>query len=466
MDTKKSRQAEAKCALFMNKFRHLFIIFSVLTAFGCAESAFPVATGKGNVRALNSAVTTPDIGFLIEERVIGLARYKESTAVQVYDDLDYVFNFDYQFAGDIKPTRLASAPLNLIKDTDYIFVFLGSLDNAETMIWDNPLREWEDTDTVIEVWFGQLSPDLGEIDVYFALTGTTPVLGEARATLSYKDRSTVIELPEGEYEFIVTSKDNPADILFISRSFNYVSRLTYLVSTFDTDPSITSPVSARIISESGASIELANVDSPPTLRIFHAAITTGSVDVYRDADFSAPLIANTGYAEASTPVSTPQEEVTYTFTDAGNVGSIVLEEDFALFDGHRTTRFLVGETPDFATLLTVDNVRPIADRTKIRFIQTSINQSGVDIYVVETGTDIEDAIPRFFNVTSLSNTGYTNVIERDYEVFVTVTLTKDILAGPFALSATDGDIVHFAIVDNVDPTILDLVKYDHLGLVP
>ena len=441
-------------------------MIGVLAAFGCAESNFPVASGKGNVRALNSGVTAPDVAFLIEERVIGLARYKESTVVQRYDNLAYVLNFDYQFTGDINPTRLASASIDLIKNNDYLVVFLGSLDNADAMVWDNPLREWEDTDTVIEVWFGQLSPDLGEVDMYFAAIGTTPVLGEARATLSYKDRSTVIELPEGEYEFIVTSKDNPNDVLFVSSSFNYVSRLTYLVSTFDSDPSITSPVSARIIAESGASIELGNVNAPPTLRTFHAAITTGPFDLYRDVDFSAPLIANVGYAEASTPVSTPQPEATYTFTDAGNVGSIVLEEDFALFDGHRTTRFLVGETPDFETFLTVDNLRPVDGSTKLRYIQTSINQSGVDIYLVIAGTDIEDALPRFFNVPFLSNTGYVNIIENDYEVYLTVPLTKDILAGPFAFTATDGDVVHFAIVDNVDPSILDLVKYDHLSLAP
>lgn len=450
----------------MNNLRHFLILTGVLVAFGCAESGFPVASGKGNVRALNSAVTTSGIAFLIEERVIGLARYKESTGAQPYDDLEYVFNFDYQFTGDVNPTRLASARLDVIKNNDYLFVFLGSLDNPDAMTWENPLREWEDTDTVIEVWFGQLSPDLGEVDVYFALEGTMPVLGEARATLSYTDRSPIIELPEGEYEFIVTSKDDPNDILFMSRSFNYVSRLTYLVSTFDGDPSITSSVSARIIAESGASIEMSNVDAPPTLRIFHSAITTGPVDVYRDVDFSTPLIANVAFAAASAQVSAPQEEATYTITDAGNVGSIVLEEDFALFEGHRTTRFLVGETPDFETLLTVDNIRPVDDSTKIRFIQTSNSHSSVDIYVVEEGIDIEDVLPRHFNVTYLGNTGYANIIERNYDVYVTTALTKDVLAGPFAFTATDGDVVHFAIVDNVDPNLLDLIKYDHLGLAP
>jgi len=441
-------------------------MIGVLALCGCIESAFPVPTGKGNLRALNSAVTAPDLVFLIEERAIGVAQFKDSTLAQPFDDLEYTVNFDYTFTGDLQSTRLTSASFKMVKDNDFLFVFLGSLSDPGILTWENPLRDWESTDTVIEVWFGQLSPDLGEVDFYFTPAGTGPVLGAARATLSYMDRSPIIELPAGDYELYITSKDDPADVLFMSDSVSYGAQVTYLVSTFDADRSITSPVSARRILASGASIELANADSEPTLRVFHTAISTGPVDLYRDADFSSPLISNVDYAETSATVSTPQEVATYTFTDAGNVGSIVLEEDFALFDGHHTTRFLAGATPDLQTLSTIDNFRSVEDSTKLRFIETSVNQSNVDIYLVEAGVDIEEVLPRFFNVTFGVNTGYINIIENDYEVYVTVTATKDILAGPFAFTATDGDIVHFAIVDNVDPNVLDLINYDHLSAAP
>ena len=450
----------------MKIFRNLLLVIGVLGLLGCIESSLPVATGKGNIRALNSAVTAPDIAFLLEQRVIGLAHYKDSTLVQQFDDLDYVANFRYQFTGDPDPTTLASAPFNLVKNNDYLFVFTGSLTNPGILTWENPIREFDAADTMMEVWFGQLSPDLGEVDVYFSLSGTLPVLGEARSTLSYTDRSPILELPGGEYELFVTSKDNPTDILFRSTGINYAARITYLISTFDGDPSITSPVSARVITNNSTSVELANVDAPPTLRMFHAAITTGPFDVYRDADFATPWIANTIYPTTSAQVDTPPEEAAYTFTDAGNVGSILLEEDIAVFNGHRTTRFLVGTAPDLATFLTVDNLRPVDESTKIRFIQTSVNLDGVDIYLVEAGSDIEDTLPRFFDVTFLGNTGYINIVENDFEIYVTTPATKDILAGPFAFSATNGDVVHFAIVDNVDPNLLDIVKYDHLSVTP
>jgi len=398
--------------------------------------------------------------------VIGLTRYKESTAIREYDDLEYNVNFDYQFFGDPTASRLATIAFKLEKDTEYLFIFIGSLAAPDTLTWENPVRTWEDTETVMEIRFGHLSPQLGEVDMYFAAPGTAPVLGEARASLTFGNHSPVIELPEGQYEYIITSKDDPADILFRSRTVIYLPRKGYLISTFDADPSITSAISVRAITRAGASAELANVDAPPELRTFHGAITAGPFDLYRDGDFSTPWIANVTYPGVSTAVDTPPQLVTYTFTDAGNVGSILHEEDFAIFDGHRTTRFLLGITPDFTTLLTIDNIRPLEDSTKLRFIQASTNQPVVDVYLVAAGTDIADVPARFFSLAFLSDTGYINIVAKDYEVYVTTPTTKNVLAGPFAFNATNGDVVHLAIDDTVDPNVLQLVNYDHLSIAP
>jgi Domain of unknown function (DUF4397) len=450
----------------MKNFSVFLLVLGALAVSGCAESTRPVATGTGNIRALNAAVTTPDIAFLLEERAIGLTGYKESTARSEFDDLEYTANFDYRFSGDPSPSRLASVPFKLEKDTGYLFIFIGSLAAPDALTWENPVRTWEDTETVIEIRFGHLSPQLGEVDMYFAAPGTAPVLGEAQATLTFGNHSAVFELPEGAYEYIITSKDDPADILFKSRAITYLPRAGYLISTFDSDPSITSAISVRAITRAGASTELANVNAPPVLRTFHGAITAGPFDLYRDGDFSTPWIANVAYAEISAAVETPIDVVTYTFTAAGNAGAILHEEDFAIFDGHRSTRFLLGTTPALTTLLTIDNIRPFEDSTKLRFVQASSNQPTVDVYLVAAGTDITDVPPRFFSLPFLRDTGYITIIANDYEVYVTKPTTKDIMAGPFAFTATDGDVVHFAIADTVDPNLLQLVNYDHLSIAP
>ena len=450
----------------MNIFKLFVVLLVTMAVLGCAESSRPVPTGKGNIRGLNSAVAAPDLAFLIEERVIGLTPYKESSIVRELDDLDYFVNFDHRFVGDLESTRLLSVPFTLVKDMDYLFIFTGTIAAPASLTWENPIREWDGTETVMEIEFGHLSPLLGEVDMYFAASGTVPMLGEAVATLANGNRSATIDLEAGDYEFIITAKDNPANILYTSVVITYLPQTEYLLAAFDPDPSITSNISVRAIRRGGVSVELVDASSLPTLRLFHASLDTGPVDLYRDSDFATPWIANTSYAEASAEVDTPSEEVTWTFTDAGNVGSILHEQDFAIRDGRRSTRFLIGGSLVLATVLTNDDIRPLDDSAKVRFIQTSVNQLRVDIYMVDAGTDIDEAVPRLFNLATPGNSNYINVLDKDFDVYLTVPITKDILAGPIALTTALGDVVHFAIVDNVDPNVVDLVKYEHLTAAP
>lgn len=466
MDMKNDKLLEAKYTIYMKILRTLSLLLAALAIVGCIESSRPTATGKGNIRGLNAAVTTPDLLFLMEERFIGTTPYKSSTATREFDGLDYMVNFDYQFAGDLLSSRVISIPFTLVKDTDYLFIFTGSLDAPETLTWERPIRVWDGSEAIMDIRFGHLSPQLGEVDFYFAAPGTVPVLGDAQATLTFGNHAPVKEFPGGEYEFIITSKDNPADVLFQSVTITFQPQFTYDIAAFDPDPSITSPLGVRLITGGGASAELVDVNASPVLRTFHGSFTTGPYDLYRDADFSAPWIANVAYAEISGGVDTPPDEVTYTFTDAGNAGSILHEEDFDILNGRRTTAFLMGTATDLAVVELIDDTRPLDDVAKLRFVQASTDQAVVDIYMVESGNDIADLPPRFVLLPFQANTSYTGFEAKDYDIYVTEPAAKDVLAGPFPFTGSIGDVVHFAIVDTADPNVLEIVKYDHLTVAP
>ena len=71
---------------------------SALIFIGCTDgSSLPNPTGKGSVRAINAIPTSPAVEFRIGERVLGLANYKTSTGAALYDDIEYIFNFDVFF---------------------------------------------------------------------------------------------------------------------------------------------------------------------------------------------------------------------------------------------------------------------------------------------------------------------------------------------------------------------------------
>lgn len=450
----------------MNFRKTVVLALIALSAFGCAETTRQSPTGKGNIRGLNASVSTPALQFMLEERTIGITNFKDVTVVRPFDDLEYIVNFDYRFAGTLVAARLISVPFKLVRDMDYLFIFDGTLSAPTAMIWETPLRTWDGTETVIEVQFGHLSPQLGEIDMYFAAPGTPPVLGEALATLTNGNHTAPIELPAGDYEIILTASGDPLAVLYNSEIVTYLPTVSYLITPFDTDPSLTTPISVRAILGAGSSVELLDVNAQPTLQTFHAAFATQNVDLYRDGDFSAPLIADVAFGEISAAVESVAAESTYTFTPADNAGATLLEEDFALADGRHNTTFLAGEVGSLETVTVVDDLRQLDDSALLRFVQVSFNRARADIYIVFDDVDILDIGASFFGLPYLSTTGYAPFNENNYQVYATAVGTKDIIAGPIALSVAHGDIVQFALVDTADPAISELIKYQHLSIDP
>lgn len=444
----------------------LSLLLATLIVAGCSETGGQEPTGKGNIRGLNASVNAPAVALLIGERLLELTDFKETSTATAFDDIGYILSFDYRFAGDVQPTRLVTTTFQLPKDTDHLLIFTGSIEAPSSITWERPIRAWDGTETVMQVRFGHLSPQLGEVDVYFTNPGELPAAGAARATLANGNRSEAVELPAGNYEFFITSKDDPTDILFASPALIFLAATDFLLAIFDADPSITSPISVRVITDRGNSIELTNKLTPPTLRIIHAALGTAAIDLYRDNDFSAPLIANLANRQLSAAVGSVADIRPYTFTAAGNVGAVLHEENFGLSDGLRTTRFLLGPPGALETLPVIDNFRSIDDSVKLRFIQASTNQQLVDIYVVEFGADIAESQPRFPSLFFKGDTGYINIVENVYELYATLPGEKTVLAGPMALNTVEGDVVHFMLVDTADPNVPQFIKYEHFSKTP
>ena len=117
------------------------------------DTAFPVATGKGTVRAINAIKTAPGITFMIEERLISAVEFKSSTSAQQYDDLEYIFNFEVLFVGDTERQRIASQFLDVVKDKEFTFIIGGALADPTITIWEVDVRVWSGTETVFEARF-------------------------------------------------------------------------------------------------------------------------------------------------------------------------------------------------------------------------------------------------------------------------------------------------------------------------
>lgn len=429
---------------------------AVLSA--CSETSLPQASGKGTINALNAMPGSPGINFLIEERFLGTLGYKGSLGAQPFDDLSYTFNFEFTFPGDATPTRIASHFLDMMVDTDYVLVLTGTVAMPVVTQWERPEREWSDTDTAFDMTFAHLSPALGDVDVYFGPTGTAPVLGEERAKLAFgDDRPDPIDLETGEYELILTGRDDPATILYQSYPTTFSPRQSYTIAVFDADASITGNISVRWFSNDGFAAELPDTNFLPTLRTVHAAFGTENIDIYRDDDFTAPVFSDLGFGQSTGDLPVPDGAVNYTYTAVGNPGTIIHEQNQLVPRGQPVSTYLIGAPGELSRILLADSRQSIQTHPKLRVVVTTTNFELLDLYLVDTGTDIADANPSLVNVGLGFNTNFVAQIAGSYDLILTLQDEKDPIATVSPLDLAAGDVVEALVLDNVDPAIADIV---------
>ena len=436
------------------------LILSISLSSGCSESTREGATGKGKVRGINSIVDAPQLFFQIEERNIGVVNFRESTILSEWDNLSYNFSFDY-FAPDIADTeRVATEFIDVITDIEYTLILTGTLDDPSIIRWDDPAPEWSETETVWEAIFTHQSPALGQVDIYFAAPGTTPVLGDAIGTLVDGERLPITDYEQDEYDIVLTPPGDPSTILYISPVITAVQKNRIVFAIFDPDPATPGPFSVNLIGENGASFNLADPRIAPTIRLLHASVATENVDGYFDMDFNDLKFPNVGYTELSAYTDIVNTITSVDLTAVGNIGAEILTDDIITGAGTITTLVLVGPAGNLFYNKLAEDGRPVSTFPIIRIANLAISYAFVDVYIEEPGTDINDVLPRFLGLTTQMDTGFVPAMDGMRELTVTNVFTKDVISAPLLLDLSAEEVVSIGIFDTVDPAVVEAIVYD------
>ncbi|MDH3533338.1 MAG: DUF4397 domain-containing protein, partial [Gammaproteobacteria bacterium] len=343
--------------------RRTLLITGALAALllqGCTtESAFPEATGKGTVRAINAIKTSPSISFLIEQRSIASADYKSATAPQQYDNLEYRFNFEATFPGTGRE-RIASRFVDVIADKDYTFVVSGSLANPAVTLWEGDVRTFAETDTVFEARFAHTAAALGDIDVYFAAPGVDPALGQQVATLSFRDISPALDYSAGDYVLIYTLAGDPSAVLFTSQTVGPEARSAFIISIFDGDANTLGDVAVRFFNVAGGTLRVADASIPPTLRFFNTSTALGTADIYLgDPGIDPPVVTGHAFGDVTGDIPIVAGANTLTYTTAGDTAVILFEEERTFAVGNHHEYYVLGETDALVALSNVPDRRSV-----------------------------------------------------------------------------------------------------------
>ena len=439
------------------------IIAALLLASGCAKTTREQATGKGSIRGINAIVTSPELVFLIEERPIGNVNYKGIAGFAEWDDLRFNFNFDIILPGASQAQRIATEFLDVTADTEYTLVLTGTIDNPSILMWNEPERVFDGTETVFEADFANLSPQLGQVDIYFATEGTAPVLGNEIGTLDNGDRLPHREFPAGDYELIVTAPGDPATVLFHSNSRSLPAADRVTVALFDPDPTITAGIGASIIFPSGSSVRLDDINSPPQIRMLHAAFGTANFDGFFNNDFGTVVFPDTGFGELSAYADLTEQQTPLTLTPVGDIGTTIFTTDIQLLSNSRRTVALWGAPASLASLELNQDARPVSTFPLVRITNFSSNSSALDIYEVDPDTVLDDTVvARFGGAPPGISTNFFNTGTGMREFLITNNGDKTPISAPLDLDLANGDVIDAVILDTADPATVELRVIDSI----
>lgn len=441
--------------------RRVFLLLTCLAAIALGactgDLSLPTATGKGSIRAINAIKTSPDIGFLIEERPIASVNYKGSTGVARYDDLSYTFNFEVLLSGNIGATRVASQFLDVVANRDYVFLVSGALANPTITLWEGDERSFEATDTVFEARFGHASDSLGPVDIYFAAPGIAPALGMEVATLSFGEIVPAVDFAEGDYVITITPAGDPSTVHYLSDTLPFAPQNATIITIFDADADDTAPVVVREITASGVSLRRPDVRFPPTARFIHASFDLGAADIYDDAALVTPIVTNQVFGDVTSDLDVAAGSLTISYTVPGDTGVLLLESTLDATVGTHNDVFAVGQSGSFATSDFVPDRRSVETIVKFRLFHAAANHGLIDVYIVDAGTVIDDALPRLAQVNFAFPSFIVLLNAGSFDVYLTPFGDKSIiLAGPVRIDPVLGDVIDALALDTVDPAIVEI----------
>jgi hypothetical protein len=146
------------------------------------------------------------------------------------------------------------------------------------------------------------------------------------------------------------------------------------------------------------------------------------------------------------------------YTAAGNSGAPLFDDGTVILATTHRNVYAIGDIDELRIVTYIPDRRPVETLARFSFLNTSLNYPFVDLYVVKTGIDIAKVFPTFFGV-AIGNVPVTTSFDADsFEIYLTPTGDKAVLAGPLALDMMLGDVFEYIAYDNVaDPMIADLV---------
>ena len=255
------------------------------------------------------------------------------------------------------------------------------------------------------------------------------------APLSFQDFTAQLEVPEGDYQVRITV-DGDATItpVFDSGEISLAAGADLMIVAIENTGPGASPVDL-IVLDGAAAAKIEDAATPASAIAVHLSPDAPAVDILADVngtpdDEMLPLVRDVSFGQFCDLNSVPAPG-DYTISVVANADNDVIAAQFPLVVDPSTevtaivSGFLtMGMTPAILALPQVDDRRSVTTETKLRVTHGSPSTGLVDIYLVPTGTLIDNVDPTFADVPFGADTAQLSIANGTYDAFVTAAGSK------------------------------------------
>ena len=345
-------------------------------------------------------------------------------------------------------------------DTIYEIVATGDLSTIKPVI---VARDTNFDSSKARVSILHAADDAPQVDIHVTSPNAPLSAETVAASLSFSENTESLELAAGDYHVRLTTKDNPDNVVYDSGVLPLGSGSDYFISALE-NTQITSatanksPVMLAISQDDQAAELLYSQTDGADLRVIHNSADAPAVDVVVNDTFSAPLISNLAFTEASDYINVAQDNYNVKVGAAGSE-AVVSNADLDLNNATVYSVFAVNTLDNIEPLILTDNPRVLATDAKVRIIHGSTLAGTVDVYVSAVGANINDMQPTLSDVSFKQDSGYLTLEAGEYEVTVTAANSKTAAIGPQTISVSINEVYNFIATDNTTLDNVQLISY-------
>ena len=153
-------------------------------------------------------------------------------------------------------------------------------------------------------------------------------------------------------------------------------------------------------------------------------------------------------------------------TPADNLGVFLTQDNLNVFDGTYNRLFFVGLPGELQAVARRYDRSTVATHARFQLFHGAARFPTLDVYVVDTDTDIQLIGPNYSSILFGSGVDYIRVEEDSYNIFVTEPGTNNVIAGPLQVDMGKSENYSLIIVDSPNLSAVDLLFFNESTAPP